>query len=30
VKCRGESLTVEGPCHRGCGLLWHRDWLDFD
>ena len=30
VACRGESLTTEGPCHRGCGLLWHRDWLDFD
>jgi len=30
VACRGESLTTEGPCHRGCGLLWHRDWLEFD
>jgi hypothetical protein len=26
----GESLAAEGPCHRGCGLLWHRDWLDLE
>ncbi|HEX3462425.1 MAG TPA: hypothetical protein VHS78_00045 [Candidatus Elarobacter sp.] len=30
LRCRGESLTTEGPCHRGCGLLWHRDWLELD
>jgi hypothetical protein len=30
VTCSGESLGADGPCHRGCGLLWHRDWLDFD
>lgn len=29
LRCRGESLGEEGPCHRGCALLWHRDWLDF-
>jgi hypothetical protein len=30
VVCTGESLGADGPCHRGCGLLWHRDWLDFE
>ena len=27
--CSGEIIGEEGPCHRGCRLLWHRDWLDF-
>jgi hypothetical protein len=30
VRCLGEQLQNEGPCHRGCGLLWHRDWLEFE
>jgi hypothetical protein len=30
VRCLGEVLNGAGPCHRGCGLLWHKDWLDFD
>jgi hypothetical protein len=30
AQCLGEVLNGEGPCHRGCGLLWHRDWLDLD
>jgi hypothetical protein len=30
ARCLGESLGADAPCHRGCGLLWHRDWLDFD
>ncbi|MDB5073332.1 MAG: uncharacterized protein JWM87_4443 [Candidatus Eremiobacteraeota bacterium] len=30
VRCLGEVLNGDGPCHRGCGLLWHRDWLDFE
>jgi len=30
LRCRGESLAADGPCHRGCGLLWHRDWLEFE
>lgn len=30
VRCLGEVLNGESPCHRGCGLLWHRDWLDFE
>ncbi|HEY0615375.1 MAG TPA: hypothetical protein VGC96_12065 [Candidatus Elarobacter sp.] len=30
VRCLGESLGRDGPCHRGCGLLWHKDWLEFD
>ena len=30
VHCLGDVLNGDGPCHRGCGLLWHRDWLDFD
>jgi hypothetical protein len=30
VRCLGEILNGDGPCHRGCGLLWHKDWLDFE
>ena len=30
ARCGGESLASDGPCHRGCGLLWHRDWLTFE
>ena len=30
ARCLGESLQGEGPCHRRCGLLWHRDWLAFE
>jgi hypothetical protein len=30
ARCSGEVLNGDGPCHRGCGLLWHRDWLDLD
>jgi hypothetical protein len=30
VRCLGDVLNGDGPCHRGCGLLWHRDWLDFE
>ena len=25
--CSGDILGEDGPCHRGCRLLWHRDWL---
>jgi hypothetical protein len=28
--CLGEVLNGDGPCHRGCGLLWHADWLDLE
>jgi hypothetical protein len=28
--CLGEVLNGDAPCHRGCGLLWHADWLEFD
>jgi hypothetical protein len=30
ARCLGEQLQSEGPCHRGCGLLWHHDWLEFE
>lgn len=30
VHCLGEVLNGDAPCHRGCGLLWHRDWLEFE
>lgn len=30
ASCLGEVLNGAGPCHRGCGLLWHADWLDLD
>jgi hypothetical protein len=29
-RCLGEALGRDGPCHRGCRLLWHKDWLEFD
>ena len=30
AQCLGEVLNGDAPCHRGCGLLWHRSWLEFD
>lgn len=30
ARCTGSILGAEGPCHRGCSFLWHRDWLEFD
>jgi hypothetical protein len=30
IRCSGAVLGGEGPCDRGCGLLWHRDWLEFE
>ena len=30
VRCSGAILGAEGPCHRGCGLLWHADWLELE
>jgi hypothetical protein len=27
--CSGDIVGDDGPCHRGCRLLWHRDWLSF-
>lgn len=26
--CTGASLGEDGPCDRGCALVWHRDWLE--
>jgi len=28
--CSGSILGEDGPCDRGCRLLWHRDWLEFN
>lgn len=28
--CDGAVLGRRGPCHRGCALLWHEDWLVFE
>lgn len=25
--CTGAVLGEDGPCDRGCRLLWHKDWL---
>ena len=30
LHCNGEIFGAEGPCQRGCRLLWHSDWLRFD
>lgn len=30
LRCTGAVLAADAPCHRGCHLLWHRDWLRFD
>ncbi|HWT04349.1 MAG TPA: hypothetical protein VN224_01200 [Xanthomonadales bacterium] len=30
ARCSGDVLNGDAPCHRGCGLLWHRDWLELD
>jgi len=29
-RCRGASLGGDGPCDRGCSLLWHGDWLELE
>jgi hypothetical protein len=28
--CSGTVLGDNGPCERGCRLLWHKDWLDIE
>jgi hypothetical protein len=30
LRCLGEPLGGDGPCHRGCGLLWHESWLELE
>jgi hypothetical protein len=30
VHCSGTMLSRDGQCDRGCGLLWHRDWLELE
>jgi len=30
ARCQGLALGNAGPCHRGCSILWHRDWLEFE
>jgi hypothetical protein len=27
LRCTGDVLGSDGPCHRACSLLWHADWL---
>lgn len=27
-RCAGSAFGADGPCDRGCGLLWHGAWLD--
>lgn len=27
LHCSGDVLGDEGPCDRGCRILWHKDWL---
>jgi hypothetical protein len=28
--CTGAVLGEDGPCDRGCRLLWHEEWLEFN
>jgi hypothetical protein len=30
LSCSGQAMGDRGPCHRGCGLLWHGRWLDLE
>lgn len=30
LHCAGAILAADGPCDRGCRLLWHRAWLDLE
>jgi hypothetical protein len=30
VRCSGAALGTQGPCHRNCAVLWHRDWLELE
>jgi hypothetical protein len=30
LHCSGQVLGAEGPCHRGCPLLWHARWLNLE
>jgi hypothetical protein len=30
LNCSGSVLGNDGPCHRACRMLWHRDWLELD
>jgi hypothetical protein len=27
LHCEGVVVGEDGPCDRGCRLLWHEDWL---
>lgn len=27
LHCAGSAIGEDGPCDRGCRLLWHQDWL---
>jgi hypothetical protein len=30
LHCTGAVLGEDGPCDRGCRLLWHKDWLGLE
>jgi hypothetical protein len=30
LPCTGDVLGADGPCGRGCWLLWHADWLELE
>jgi hypothetical protein len=30
LRCGGAVLGERGPCDRGCSLLWHERWLNFE
>jgi hypothetical protein len=30
VRCSGAAFVRQGPCHRNCGIVWHRDWLELE
>lgn len=27
VHCTGDAVGDDGPCDRGCRILWHEDWI---
>lgn len=30
LHCTGTAMGDDGPCDRGCRLIWHADWLNLE
>jgi hypothetical protein len=30
LSCTGAIFGADGPCDRGCSLLWHMKWLELE